>query len=120
MLRPEVNRDIDLPAFGLRMVPCEPGIQVAHPGGRVVPWWPSQERTAEEWSRYSKRDAATHLRVDAELKRLARYLHLERTFAWDVALEARIDSLTPAEVQAALGRHLALERLAVAKAGDFR
>ncbi|HJS36921.1 MAG TPA: pitrilysin family protein [Burkholderiales bacterium] len=52
--------------------------------------------------------------------RLARYLHLERTFAWDVALEARIASLTPAEVQAALGRHLALERLAVAKAGDFR
>ena len=52
--------------------------------------------------------------------RLARYLHLGRTFAWDVALEARIASLTPAEVQAALGRHLALERLAVAKAGDFR
>jgi zinc protease len=52
--------------------------------------------------------------------RLARYLHLGRTFAWDVALEARIAALTPAELQAALARHLALERLAVAKAGDFR
>jgi zinc protease len=52
--------------------------------------------------------------------RLARYLHLGRTFAWDVALEARVAALTPAEVQAALGRHLALERLAVAKAGDFK
>jgi zinc protease len=52
--------------------------------------------------------------------RLARYLHLERDFAWDVAFEARIAVLTPADVQAALRRHLALERLAVAKAGDFR
>jgi zinc protease len=52
--------------------------------------------------------------------RLARYLHLERDFAWDVAFEARIAALTPADVQAALRRHLALERLAVAKAGDFR
>jgi len=52
--------------------------------------------------------------------RLARYLHLERGFAWDMAFESRIAALTPADVHAALRRHLALERLAVAKAGDFK
>jgi zinc protease len=53
-------------------------------------------------------------------ERLTRYLHLGRTFAWDIALEARIAALTPAEVDAALKRHLELQRLAVTKAGDFR
>lgn len=74
MLRPEVIRDLDLPAHGLRMVPCEPGVQVAFADGNVVPWWSDPEKTAAEWSRYSKKDGATFLAVDAELKRLARYL----------------------------------------------
>src|SRR5262245_25940000 len=38
MLRPEVIRDLDLGAHGLRMVPCEPGLQVVLPGGPAVPW----------------------------------------------------------------------------------
>jgi phytoene dehydrogenase-like protein len=74
MLRPEVIRDLDLPAHGLRMVPCEPSMQVAFPGGNVVPWWPEPERTASEWRRFSKTDAERFLAVDAELKKLARYL----------------------------------------------
>ncbi|PYX47595.1 MAG: amine oxidase, partial [Acidobacteria bacterium] len=37
MLRPEVIRDLKLAEFGLRMVPCDPAIQVAFPDGRVVP-----------------------------------------------------------------------------------
>ena len=74
MLRPEVIRDLDLPSHGLRMVPCEPGMQVAFPDGNVVPWWPEPERTASEWSRFSKTDGARFLAVDSELKRLARYL----------------------------------------------
>jgi phytoene dehydrogenase-like protein len=74
MLRPEVIRDLELASHGLRMVPCEPSVQVAFPDGRVVPWWSEPERTAEEWSLLSKKDGETFLRVDAELKRLARYL----------------------------------------------
>jgi zinc protease len=53
-------------------------------------------------------------------ERLARYAFLGRDFGWDIALERRIAALTPAEVHAALRRHLDLERLAVTKAGDFR
>jgi zinc protease len=52
--------------------------------------------------------------------RLARYLFLDRTFAWDIALEERIAALTPDEVLAALRRRLDLERLALVAAGDFR
>ncbi len=74
MLRPEVIRDLDLAAHGLRMVPCEPGLQIALPEGVVIPWWPDLGRTAEELRRHSARDAETFVRVDAQLKKLARYL----------------------------------------------
>jgi zinc protease len=52
--------------------------------------------------------------------RLANYLYLGRTFAWDADLEKRIAALTPAEVLAALRRHIDLKKLSVLKAGDFK
>jgi zinc protease len=52
--------------------------------------------------------------------RLATYSFAGRTFAWDIALEKRIASLTAAEVNAALKRHLDPARLAVIVAGDFK
>ena len=39
MLRPEIVRDLGLAEHGLRMVPCEPGLQVAFEDGTVLPWW---------------------------------------------------------------------------------
>ena len=59
-------------------------------------------------------------RDDALNGRLAQYLFVGRTFAWDAELERRIDALTPVQVRDALRRHLDLDRLAVTKAGDFR
>jgi zinc protease len=52
--------------------------------------------------------------------RLATYLHVGRTFAWDAELERRIGALTAREVRDALRRHLDLGRLALTKAGDFK
>ena len=52
--------------------------------------------------------------------RLLSYLVLDRTFAWDEQLEKRIAALTPADVLAALRRHIDPERLSVVRAGDFR
>ncbi len=52
--------------------------------------------------------------------RLANYLYLGRTFAWDVELERRIAALKPDEVRDALRRHLDLKKLSVLKAGDFK
>jgi phytoene dehydrogenase-like protein len=74
MLRPEVIRDLELGRHGLRMVPCEPGLQVAFEDGIVVPWWTEHERTVREWSRISAADAETFDRVDKRLKHLASYL----------------------------------------------
>src|SRR5690242_8140279 len=74
MLRPEVIRDLELASHGLRMVPCDPALQVPFPDGRVVPWWAERERTVAELRKISIQDAGTFIRVDEELKKLARYL----------------------------------------------
>jgi phytoene dehydrogenase-like protein len=74
MLRPEVVRDLRLKAHGLRMVPCDPALQVPFPDGDVVAWWADRERTLAGLGRHSRRDAETFARVDDRLKKLARYL----------------------------------------------
>ena len=74
MLRPEVIRDLRLADFGLRMIPCDPAIQVAFPEGRVVPWWANRDRALAEFRKYSSKDADTYVRIDDRLKKLARYL----------------------------------------------
>ncbi|MDX1375840.1 MAG: pitrilysin family protein, partial [Burkholderiales bacterium] len=51
--------------------------------------------------------------------RLAAYLHLGRTFQWDVEFERRIAALTPQQVLAALRAHLDPKQLSVIVAGDF-
>ena len=48
MLRPEVIRDLELGSHGLRMVPCEPGLQLVLPGGVAIPWWTDNARTRGE------------------------------------------------------------------------
>src|ERR671914_3012893 len=64
MLRPEVIRDLGLERHGLRMIPCEPGLQVAFEDGAVVPWWTDHERAREEFAvSISPRDAASFDRV---------------------------------------------------------
>jgi len=74
MLRPEVISDLRLRDHGLRMVPCDPAIQVPFPDGHVVPWWSERERAQAEFKKISPRDAETFVRIDDQLKKLARYL----------------------------------------------
>jgi phytoene dehydrogenase-like protein len=74
MLRPEVISDLHLAQHGLRMVPCDPAIQVPFPDGQVVPWWTDRERAKAEFARISTRDAETFVQIDDRLKKLARYL----------------------------------------------
>ena len=74
MLRPEVISELQLPKYGLRMVPCDPAIQVPFPDGQVVPWWADRERARKEFSKISAKDAARFVQVDDQLKKLARYL----------------------------------------------
>ena len=74
MLRPEVIAELGLADHGLRMVPCDPAIQVPFPDGHVVPWWVDRERAKAEFGKISARDAARFVEVDDQLKKLARYL----------------------------------------------
>ena len=74
MLRPEVIQDLRLAEHGLRMIPCDPAIQVPFPDGHVVPWWVDRERAKAEFGKISPKDAETFVRVDDQLKKLARYL----------------------------------------------
>src|SRR5918996_1842022 len=75
MLRPEVIRDLDLERHGLRMIPCEPGLQAIFEDGTVVPWWTDHDRAVREFaSTISEADAASFDRVHRRLHGLARYL----------------------------------------------
>ena len=74
MLRPEVISELHLGDHGLRMVPCDPAIQVPFPDGHVVPWWVDRERAKQEFSKISAKDAERFVQVDDQLKKLARYL----------------------------------------------
>src|SRR5271169_7020235 len=49
MLRPEVISELRLADHGLRMIPCDPAIQVPFPDGQVVPWWVDRERAKAEF-----------------------------------------------------------------------
>lgn len=74
MLRPEVISELRLADYGLRMVPCDPAIQVPFPDGHVLPWWADRDRAKQEFSKVSVKDAERFAQVDDQLKKLARYL----------------------------------------------
>jgi phytoene dehydrogenase-like protein len=74
MLRPEVIRDLSLARHGLRMVACDPGVQTALPDGRVISWWSDATRLRAELSDKAPQDVEAFFRVDADLRRLARFL----------------------------------------------
>lgn len=74
MLRPEIIRDLDLPRHGLRMGPCDPGLQVPFPDGEPLAWWADMGRTTAGIARRSPKDARPFEELDRHLKRLARYL----------------------------------------------
>jgi len=74
MLRPEVIAELGLADHGLRMIPCDPAIQVPFPDGQVVPWWVDRDRAKAEFGKISTKDAARFVEIDDQLKKLARYL----------------------------------------------
>ncbi|MCK5748073.1 MAG: NAD(P)/FAD-dependent oxidoreductase, partial [Oricola sp.] len=57
MLTPAVIRDLDLARYGLKMVPCDPALNMPVADGSLVRLWADPERTASELRPYSARDA---------------------------------------------------------------
>ena len=74
MLTPSVIRDLELARYGLKMVPCDPALNMPVSDGGLVRLWADPARTAAELRPYSARDAAKYVQVDGQLKRLAAYL----------------------------------------------
>ena len=68
------------------------------------------------------RDQRTVARTqDAQLLNLiAAREEFGRTLAWDTQMDAKLDALTVEQVNAAFRRHVSLDQLSIAKAGDFR
>lgn len=50
---------------------------------------------------------------------LADYLDINRTFAWDDALDKKVQALTPDQINAAMKKYLTPDKISVFKAGDF-
>ncbi len=114
MLRPEVIQDLQLADYGLRMVPCDPAIQVPFPDGHVVPWWADRERARAEFRKILRKDAETFVRVDDQLKKLARYLQpffLEPPPEIDTSQHGRLERSVPC--RQALSRDLQQRNLAI-------
>jgi phytoene dehydrogenase-like protein len=74
MLRPEVIRELKLGQHGLRMIPCEPAVQVALDDGEVLAAWGDADQTAAEIGRFSAADSRAFVAADLELRALARRL----------------------------------------------
>jgi phytoene dehydrogenase-like protein len=71
MLRPEVIRALNLGRHGLRMIQCEPAVQVALESGEVLAHWNDVGRTAAGIERFSRRDAQSFRAMTAELHGLS-------------------------------------------------
>jgi zinc protease len=51
--------------------------------------------------------------------RLVNFLFFNRTLMWDTELAAKIESLSAAQINAAVKKHLKPENISMFKAGDF-
>jgi zinc protease len=50
---------------------------------------------------------------------LNHYLFIDRDLRWDESLEKKIQELTPEQINAAMKKHLSLDKISIIKAGDF-
>jgi phytoene dehydrogenase-like protein len=74
MLTPAVIRELELARFGLKMIPCDPALNIPVADGSLLRLWADPVRTAAGIRRYSTKDAERYRRVEADLKTLARRL----------------------------------------------
>jgi zinc protease len=57
---------------------------------------------------------------DASLANLlSQELYLQRTLKWDAAIDEKVAALTPAQILAAMKKHIDPSKISIVKAGDF-
>ena len=90
LLRPEIVRDLDLPRFGLQVVPYESGATFTADGGYFA-YYSEHDALRREMSRFSRRDADAYDRYAQAVMRQCRFIRplLLRTPPDPVALRPR-------------------------------
>src|SRR5262249_3721997 len=73
LLRPQIIRDLDLPRFGLELIPLETAFTPL-PDGDSLCRWSDPERTRREIERHSKRDAEVYPQFGQKMMQLARFV----------------------------------------------
>jgi zinc protease len=80
--------------------------------------------TAEEVSAakkaYQDQEIVARSQEQALIRSIAARDHLGRTMQWDAQMDAKIQALTPAQINETFRRHLDPAQLSIVKAGDFR
>lgn len=70
LLRPQVVRELDLPRYGLEIMPLE-STYAPLPDGNYLAEWPDHDLTREEIARHSARDADAYMEYVSTMRRLA-------------------------------------------------
>ena len=124
LLRPEIMRDLDLPAHGLEILPLESTVTPMHNGDHLA-MWGDHDRTRRELYRHSARDAEAY----DEFGRLMHHMALAVRPILSM-MPPDPTSLSPAELlsMAKLGKHFrdlgqeqfhALYKLMTMSSADF-
>lgn len=73
LLRPEIMRDLDLPAHGLQILPYEGGAVLTRDGGYLATYR-DHDANRREFARHSKRDAEAYDRYSRDVLRACRFI----------------------------------------------
>jgi len=73
LLRPHIIRDLNLPKFGLQILPLDCAF-TPYPDGRSLARWGDAERTRREIEKFSPRDAEVYPAYGKMMGRLARFV----------------------------------------------
>jgi phytoene dehydrogenase-like protein len=74
LLLPEIERELQLAKYGYKVLPRDPSSFTPFEDGRYLLLGPDRELTCREIAKFSERDAATYLRYEALLTKVAECL----------------------------------------------
>jgi phytoene dehydrogenase-like protein len=74
LLQEKVIRELELERFGYQVYPKDPAFFSPFPDGRYLLMWSDTQKTREEISKFSTRDAEVYPRYEDYIDRLARFI----------------------------------------------
>jgi zinc protease len=80
----------------------------------------TEEEVSAAKKAYQDQEIVARSQEQALIRSIAARDQLGRTMQWDAQMDAKIQALTAAQINAAFRRHLDVAQLSIVKAGDFR